>query len=187
MSIGTSGACFIWASNYTENWSAFAPDFKELEENEEYIEREDEFDYVCFNLSKLSVQAEGENSNKSKMEITDEHVDIMTNDDISNWSSDSDSDLVFIPITITPDPKPEPIIPPQPSAIPSDATPAPVQPQEIKPEPSIAAEATNAPTTELPNQPIQPTTTTPEQHTTISINELVNPENVTPTVEMSDA
>ncbi|EPS71151.1 hypothetical protein M569_03609, partial [Genlisea aurea] len=46
VSVSLTGLAYIWAKDYTENWSAFAPDFKELEENEEYVEREDEFDLV---------------------------------------------------------------------------------------------------------------------------------------------
>ncbi|KAL6760276.1 WD40-repeat-containing domain protein [Haematococcus lacustris] len=41
-----SGRILLWARSYAENWSAFAPDFKELDENVEYVEREDEFDWA---------------------------------------------------------------------------------------------------------------------------------------------
>jgi COMPASS component SWD1 len=45
-SVASSGLIHIWKTTYSENWSAFAPGFEELEENVEYQEREDEFDVV---------------------------------------------------------------------------------------------------------------------------------------------
>lgn len=39
------GTCELWENDLrTRNWSAFAPNFTELFENELYVEREDEFD-----------------------------------------------------------------------------------------------------------------------------------------------
>lgn len=34
VSVGTSGKIYVWSRIYKENWSAFAPDFEELDENQ---------------------------------------------------------------------------------------------------------------------------------------------------------
>ncbi|KAJ4974267.1 hypothetical protein NE237_007441 [Protea cynaroides] len=94
VSVSVSGLVYIWAKDYTENWSAFAPDFKELEENEEYVEREDEFDLM----------PETEKVKESDVNEGEE-VDILT---VENDSAFSDSDmsqeeLCFLPADPCPD------------------------------------------------------------------------------------
>uniref|UniRef100_A0A7N0RCH2 Uncharacterized protein n=1 Tax=Kalanchoe fedtschenkoi TaxID=63787 RepID=A0A7N0RCH2_KALFE len=93
-SVSLIGLVYIWAKEYTENWSAFAPDFKELEENEEYIEREDEFDVMP--------------ETEKVKEITideDIEVDIMTMDKDSTFSGSdcSQEELCFLPAMPSPD------------------------------------------------------------------------------------
>lgn len=46
----SAGEINIWQTTTNEAWSAFAPGFEELEENREYVEREDEFDLVSDKL-----------------------------------------------------------------------------------------------------------------------------------------
>lgn len=45
-SVSVLGLIHIWVTGITENWSAYAPGFEELDENVEYQEKEDEFDIV---------------------------------------------------------------------------------------------------------------------------------------------
>lgn len=94
VSVSIAGVVYIWAKDYTENWSAFAPDFKELEENEEYVEREDEFD--------LMPEAE----KVKEVDINeDEEVDIVTmeKDPAFSDSDASQEELCFLPAIPSPD------------------------------------------------------------------------------------
>ncbi|KAI5074231.1 hypothetical protein GOP47_0010192 [Adiantum capillus-veneris] len=90
----SAGVIYIWAKDYTENWSAFAPDFKELEENEEYVEKEDEFDLM----------PEIEKAKPCRTD-EDEEVDILTADKVAAFSDSDDSDdgLYFLPTVPLPD------------------------------------------------------------------------------------
>eukprot|EP01132_Coremiostelium_polycephalum_P007519 gene7519-9240_t len=98
ISISQFGVIYIWTTYYTENWSSFAPDFQELEENEEYIEREDEFDVKDDELDEEANKQQQLN----EMEEMDEEIDITTNDKIAEFSSDEEEEIFCF--SIVPDP-----------------------------------------------------------------------------------
>lgn len=79
VSCSTTGLVYIWSSNYSDNWSGYAPDFKELEENETYIEREDEFDIIL----------EEEEKSDNRCDEDSEELDVTTVEKI-RYYSDSD-------------------------------------------------------------------------------------------------
>ncbi|GLV45932.1 Retinoblastoma binding protein 5 [Carabus blaptoides fortunei] len=91
----SSGVVSVWAQNQVENWSAFAPDFKELDENVEYEERESEFD--------LTDEDKSVASGGSDKEDTDLEVDVCRVDPVAAFcSSDEENEnqdaLLFLPI-----------------------------------------------------------------------------------------
>ncbi|KAG4390922.1 hypothetical protein GLYMA_05G087400v4 [Glycine max] len=90
VSVSLNGLVYIWAKDYTENWSAFAPDFKELEENEEYVEREDEFDLIP-----ETEKVKGPDVDE------DEEVDIVTVEKDATFSDSdmSQEELCYLPST----------------------------------------------------------------------------------------
>ena len=62
-----TGRVYLWSIITPQRWSALAPDFAEVEENVEYIEREDEFDIHPI-----------EEIHKRRLDLEDEDVDVLT-------------------------------------------------------------------------------------------------------------
>lgn len=82
VSVGHTGGVYVWARNVTENWSAFATEFCELEANEEYKEKEDEFDVK---------EAEDEETRlKARQDAEQEAVDVDGGVNNVWFSSDSE-------------------------------------------------------------------------------------------------
>ncbi|XP_026462060.1 retinoblastoma-binding protein 5 homolog [Ctenocephalides felis] len=90
----SSGVVSVWAQNQVENWSAFAPDFKELDENVEYEERESEFDVKD---EDKSVDLSGEDKQDEDFEVDVTKVDVVAAFCSTDEGSDDDS-LQFLPI-----------------------------------------------------------------------------------------
>lgn len=93
-SIGkNTGTIYFWDRNISENWSAFAPDFVELEANEEYEEKESEFD-LPDESDELAHRTAREEKEKETV------VDILADDDGPVPGAETDDDeapFFFIP------------------------------------------------------------------------------------------
>jgi len=92
-SIG-SGLVSIWAQTHVENWSAFAPDFKELDENVEYEERESEFD--------IEDEDKEELLNDKDDQLSDDEIDVVSVARPAYLDSDDDESgedcLYYLPV-----------------------------------------------------------------------------------------
>ncbi|KHJ42351.1 WD domain, G-beta repeat protein [Trichuris suis] len=85
----SNGKLALWSHCRSENWSAFAPDFKELAENVEYEERESEFDLEDEDKSPPNLEVSLESAIKDgSVEVDIESVDYMR----TFFSSDDDED-----------------------------------------------------------------------------------------------
>ncbi|KAK1144652.1 chromatin binding protein [Aspergillus melleus] len=74
-----SGHIYTWSIVTPQKWSALAPDFGEVEENVEYVEREDEFDVHP-----------AEEIHKRRLDQEDEVPDVLT---IDSQKSDADEEI----------------------------------------------------------------------------------------------
>lgn len=70
-----TGRVYLWSIITPQRWSALAPDFAEVEENVEYVEREDEFDIHPI-----------EEIHKRRLDLEDEAVDVLTTDPVKGES-----------------------------------------------------------------------------------------------------
>uniref|UniRef100_A0A914KNA6 Uncharacterized protein n=1 Tax=Meloidogyne incognita TaxID=6306 RepID=A0A914KNA6_MELIC len=104
VSAGT-GSVTVWTQAHVENWSAFAPDFTELEENLKYVEKEGEFD--TFDEDASDNGMENEKKEEEEMEILDvttieapDYLQSSDEEELEDFSTDLENgkSLWFVPV-----------------------------------------------------------------------------------------
>ncbi|KAJ2322145.1 chromatin binding protein [Coemansia sp. Cherry 401B] len=107
-SVSTFGIIYMWTRVPQQNWNAFAPGFRELEENIEYLEPEDIFDrrlerpegegVDCVQARIQQDKRAAAGADESEMSID---VDITDNDPLfSDSDSQSDDDGFVLPVLV---------------------------------------------------------------------------------------
>ncbi|CAN0025986.1 unnamed protein product, partial [Ectocarpus sp. 12 AP-2014] len=97
----TSGKVQLWGTTPIANWTAFAADFEELEENVEYVEKEDEFDVVVEEGDPEGTKRKAE---KEKQEEEEAVVSIDAIDTVDAWSTDSEGEDRLQPFYLSTEP-----------------------------------------------------------------------------------
>lgn len=126
-SVSTLGLVHFWTTGTSENWSAYAPGFEELDENREYQEREDEFDIEDESVAKRRkadqqdrfvdiLGAWREHSPTSPVKVSPVKAE-QVDPEYEAWAwldPDDDQDELFHPLIELEDYfEPEPEVPPQ--------------------------------------------------------------------------
>ncbi|KAJ2003656.1 chromatin binding protein [Coemansia thaxteri] len=107
-SISTFGIIYLWTRVPQQNWNAFAPGFRELEENIDYFEPEDAYDrrvatengeYI--DCAESRARRERRTASGSDEEDQDEQIDIIEDDPLfSDSDSDSDDEGFVLPVIL---------------------------------------------------------------------------------------
>ena len=84
-----SGGIYVWSIVTPQKWSALAPDFQEVEENVEYVEREDEYDIHP-----------AEQVHQRRLDLEDETPDVLTIEPVKGETSDDGHEMFRMPVLL---------------------------------------------------------------------------------------
>ncbi|KAJ2875798.1 chromatin binding protein [Coemansia aciculifera] len=107
-SISTFGIIYLWTRVPQQNWNAFAPGFRELEENIDYVEPEDEFDRrvttstgMVVDCAEYRARRERRASSSSGEDDQDVFIDVTEDDPLfSDSDSDSEDEGFILPVVV---------------------------------------------------------------------------------------